>query len=237
MQENTVLDLIEEVKELSGQTNASNAKILRNLNRGTDRLSAIRLEIARKSGWDSRNQTDINRVTSTTTDTTLLLENELLTVLELELQNSDGTYTKLVPLDRRDGLYETIKDNIGTPTHFDMDGRIIRPFPAPNSEQTYRLTYGRAHPRFSEDNLSQGTGVMPTEEEFIVFYAADRIMIGMSDSARVQVRNELTIMEANIKKMAANVDQATAKRLRPQSRAASTRFGRENNGGFNNIYR
>ena len=231
MQTNTVQDLIQEAKDLSGQSNASNAKVISALNRGTDRLSAIRLEIARKSGWDSRNQTDINRVTTTTSDPTLLLEDELVTLLELEKLNADGTYTKLTPIDRRDSQYEGLKNQSGTPRAYDMDGRIIRPLPVPDSSVTYRLTYGRAHPRYSVDNLTQSTGVMPTEEEFIVFYAADRLMIGSNDPSRTQVRNDMMLMEDNIKKMAANVDQATPKRLTPKNRATSNRFGRETSGG------
>ena len=235
MQTNTVQDLIQEVKDLSGQSNASNAKVISALNRGTDRLSAIRLEIARKSGWDSRNQTDVSRVTATTSDTTLLLEDELITLLELERQNADGTFTKLMPIDRRDSEYEALKDQVGTPRAYDLDGRLIRPFPAPNSLNTYRLTYGRPHPRFSVDNLTQSTGVLPTEEEFLVFYAADRIMIGMSDSARTAVRNELTVMERNIRTLAANVDQATPKRLKPSTRMGKNRFGKDSSdGGFTN---
>ena len=216
MVENTVQTLIDEVKDLSGQTNLSTAKAIRVLNRGTDRLSAIRLEIARKSGWDSRNQTDVSRVSTTTSDTTLSTENELLTLLELERQNSDGTYTKLSPIDRRDSEYQSLKDKTGTPTSYDLDGRIIRPLPAPDSSNTYRLTYGRVHPRFTVGNLTQSTGVLATEEEFLVFYAADRVMIGTNDPSRPQVRNELGVMEGNIRDMAAAVDQATVKRIKPK---------------------
>ena len=232
---NTVQTLIEEVKDLSGQTNATNAKVIRLLNRGTDRLSAIRLEIARKSGWDSRNQTDVSRVTTTTSDATLQLEDELLTLLELERENADGTFTTLNPIDRRDSQYAALKNQTGTPSAYDMNGRLLRPLPAPTASVTYRLTYGRPHPRYTVDNLAQGSGVMPTEEEFVIFYAADRLMIGMSDSARAAVRNELTVMERNIEKMAANVDQATPKRLKPQTRAATNRFGRQTgSSGFTN---
>lgn len=235
MQENTVQDLINEVKDLTGQDNASDEKIIRALNRGTDRLSAIRLEIARKSGWDSRNQTDVSRVTTTTSDTKLTMEDELLTLLELEKQNADGTYTALDPIDRRDSEYSALKNQSGSPTAYDLDGRIIRPLPVPNGSVTYRLTYGRPHPRYTADNLTQGTGVMQTEEEFIVFHAADRLMIGNNDPSRTQIRNELTVMERNIKTLAANVDQATPKRMKPRNTAGANRFGRETpGGGFTN---
>jgi hypothetical protein len=228
MQTNTVQDLIDELKDLTGQTNLSDEKAVRALNRGTDRLSAIRLEIARKSGWDSRNQSDVSRVTTTTSDSKLELEDELVTLQELERLNADGTYTTLTAIDRRDSEYTTLKNQTGTPTAYDMDGRILRPLPVPDSSITYRLTYGRPHPRFTTDNLTQSTGVMQTEEEFIVFFAADRIMIGTNDPSRTQVRNELVVMERDIRKMAANVDQATPKRIKNKTMNHSNTFKRTN---------
>ena len=235
MQTNTVQTLIEYVKDLSGQSNVADAKVVRWLNAGTDRYSAMAVEIAMKFGWDSRNQTDVNRATTTTSDTKLEIEDELLTLLELERLNADGSYTKLNPVDRRDSEYEALKGQTGTPSAYDLDGQLIRPLPAPDSTFTYRLTYSRAHPRYSVDNLTQSTGILPVHEEYIAFYAADRIMIGMSDSARTAVRNELTVMENNIKKLLSNRDQATPKRLKPKTFAGSNRFGREtSSGGFNN---
>jgi len=235
MQTNTVQTLIEYVKDLSGQSNVSDAKVVRWLNAATDRYSAIELEIARKFGFDSRNQTDVNRVTVTSSDGTLDIEDELLTILELERLNTDGTYRKLTPLDRRDSQYEALKNQTGTPTHYDLDGQLIRPLPAPTGNVSYRLTYGRAHPRYATDNLTQSTGVLPVHEEFIAFYAADRIMLAMSDSARTAVRNELTVMEDNIRTLLSNRDQATGKRLKPRTKAGSNRFGKEvDNSGFTN---
>ncbi len=231
METNTVQTLIDYVKDLSGQTNASDAKIIRALNFGTDRYSAIALEIASKYGWDSRNQTDVSRVTSTTSDTTLLIEDELVTVMEVELLNADGTYQKLTPTDRRDSNYEALKIQTGTPNAYDLDGQLIRPLPVPSGSFTYRLTYGRGHPRYTVDNLTQATGVIPLHEEYLAFFAADRIMIGTNDPSRTQVRNELTVMERDIRTLLANRDQATPKRLKPSNTASANRFGRQTNGG------
>jgi hypothetical protein len=191
--------------------------------------------MASKYGWDSRNQTDVARVTTTSSDPTLLIEDELVTAMEVELLLGDGTYQKLTPIDRRDSEYEAMKSQTGTPRAFDLDGQLIRPLPVPSGAFTYRLTYGRAHPRYTVDNLTQTTGVVPLHEEFIAFYAADRIMIGASDSARTAVRNELTKMERDIRTLLTNRDQATPKRIKPMNRASANRFGREtSSGGFIN---
>lgn len=241
MQQNTVQTLIDYVKDLSGQDNISTAKVIRALNFGTDHLSVIKLLAASKTNPDSSNNTDLSRTSVTTSDTTLDLSGgdldngELLTFRHLEIL-SNGNYKRLIPIDSRDNDYVNLQNKTGTPTHFDIEGNIIRPLPVPNTSVTYRLSYGRVHPRYSTSNLTQATGLLPNEEEYVALYAADRVMIGMSDSARTAVRNELTVKTEEIKKMTALRDQVTPKRLKPLNRAGSNRFGRENSsGGLTNI--
>jgi hypothetical protein len=222
MIQNTVQTLIDYAKDLSGQTNAPTAKILRALNFGKDHLSVIKLMVGSKSNPDSSNQTDLSRVTVTTSDTTLsisggdLENNEALTFRHLEIATG-STYTRLIPIDSRDSQYEYLQNQTGEPTHFDLDGNIIRLLPTPGGSYTYRLSYGRVHPGFSIDALTASTGLLPNEEEYVALYAADRLMIGMSDTDRTAVRNELTIKADEIKKMTALRDQSTSKRLKPKA--------------------
>lgn len=222
MIQNTVQTLIDYVKDLSGQTNASTAKIIRALNFGVDHLSVIKLMTGSKTNPDSSNHTNVTRATVTTSDTILsqaggtLEEGELMSLRRIELV-VDGVYTPLNTIDTRSAEYEYLSNQTGAPEYFDIDGGQIRLFPRPNATFTYQLTYGRVHPRFSSDNLTQGTGLLPNEEEYVALYAADRIMIGMSDSARAAVRNELPIKQREIEKMVALKDQSTSKRLKPRA--------------------
>ena len=221
MQQYTVQTLIDYVKDISGQTNATTAKIIRALNFGVDHLSVIKLMTGSKTNPDSSNQSDLSRVTVTTSDTTLsisggdLESGEALVFRHLEIATGD-TYTRLILIDSRDAEYEYLQNETGEPTHFDIEGNIVRPLPVPSGSYTYRLSYGRVHPRFTTDNLTQSTGLLPNEEEYVALYAADRIMLGSSDTARVAVRNELTAKEEEIKKMTALRDQSVSKRLKPK---------------------
>lgn len=235
MQQNTVQTLIDYVKDLSGQTNASNAKIIRALNFGTDHLSVIKLMVASKTNPDSSNNTDLSRTTVTTSDTTLNLSGgdlglgEALTFRHLEILEN-GEYRRLTPIDSRDSGYVVLQNQTGTPNSFDIEGNIIRPLPVPSGSFTYRLSYGRVHPRYSADNLTQSTGLLPNEEEYVALYAADRIMIGTNDPSRTQVRNEMTVKANEVRKMASLRDQSTPKRLKPKNYAGDNRFGRETSG-------
>lgn len=220
MIQNTVQTLVDYVKDLSGQTNAPIAKIIRALNFGVDHLSVIKLMTGSRTNQDSNNHTNVTRATVTTSDTSLsqsggtLDTNELMALRRLEIVEG-GVYRPLSPIDTRDTNYEYLSNQTGTPEFFDIDGQEIRLFPRPNASFTYQLTYGRVHPRFSESNLTQSTGLLPNEEEYVALYAADRIMIGMSDSARAAVRNELPIKQREIEKMVSLKDQSTSKRLKP----------------------
>lgn len=243
MIQNTVQTLIDYVKDLSGQTNASNAKVIRALNFGTDHLSVLKLMAGSKTNPDSSNHTDLSRTTVTTSDATLSLSGgeldngEALTFRHLEIGQGDG-YERLIPIDSRDAEYENLQNQTGIPRYFDIEGNILRLLPQPATSYTYRLSFGRVHPRYSADNLTQATGLLPNEEEYVALYAADRLMIGSNDPSRVQVRNELTVKAEEIKKMLALRDQSTSKRLKPKaSTLTSNSFNRGYYGGSSTIIR
>lgn len=227
MQQNTVQTLIDEIKDLSGQTNASNAKVIRAMNRGTDRISVIKQLKSSKTNPDSSNHGDLARTTVTTSDTTLSISGgdldtgEALIFRHLEIATGD-TYTRLRTIDSRDADYEYLQNQTGEPQYFDIEGDIIRLLPKPSGSYTYRLSYGRVHPRFTADNLTQATGLLPVEEEFVIMYATDKLMIGGNDSFRVQVRNEIASLQRDIEDLTGLRDQSASKRLKPKASTIST---------------
>lgn len=227
MEINTVQTLVDYVKDLSGQTNAPIAKIIRALNFGTDHLSVLKLMAGSKINPDSSNQTDLSRVTVTTSNSVLDLSGgdldigEAMTLRHVEI-SLGGAYVRLNSIDSRDSEYEYLQNQTGEPQYFDVEGNVLRILPAPAGPYTYRLSYGRVHPRYSVDNLTQNTGLFANEEEYVALYAADRIMIGTNDQSRTQVRNELTLKAEEIKKMTGLKDQSTSKRIKP-ARSSFTR--------------
>jgi len=213
MQTNTVQTLIDSIKDLTGQTNLSDAKAVRALNFGVDDYSKVVLLSSGKYAWDSRNQADIQRVTVTSSDATLDIENELVLVKEVELL-INGKYKRLTPTDQRDDHYQENKSSSGTPDSYDLDGQVIRPLPVPDTAYTYRLTFGRAHPRFSVDNLTQDTGVLPIDEEYVVLYASKYVMTGTNDPSINNIKNDLFEKKEGIKDLFSKRDQDTPRRLK-----------------------
>lgn len=214
MIQNTVQTLIEYVKDISGQTNASNAKIIRALNFAVDNYSYIKITSSGRWKWDSRAQGDLSVVTTTTSDSILELEDELTAISSLEVL-VDGTYRLLENADQRDfdRSISSITTGLSHPGYFDLEGRFIRLYPAPTASQTYRLTFSRPHPRFSEAELNVATGIEPIHEEYIALYAADRIMLGTNDPSRTAIRNELSMKEREIRELSSKRDQSRPMKL------------------------
>lgn len=214
MQTNTVQTLIDYVKDITGQTNVSDAKVIRALNFAVDAYSYIKITASGRWKWDSRNHGDLARVTATTSDSILTLEDELSAVQSLEVLVG-GKYQLVENIDQRDSNIPLSRVVTGTEyaTYFDLDGRAIRLYPAPTGSWTYRLTFSRPHPRYTTSNLTADTGVEPIHEEYIALYAADKIMLGTNDSSRVAVRNELLVKEREIRELCAKRDQSRAIKL------------------------
>jgi hypothetical protein len=218
MIQNTVQTLIDYVKDLSGQTNVANAKVIRALNFGVDNLSIIKQLAGGKNNPDSANHTDLPRTTVTTSDATLSLSGgdldagEMLTLKRLEIL-VDGRYEALEPIDALDYGYQSFEGRTGQPTHFNPEGQIVRLYPESDGAYTYRMSYGRVHPRYSADNLTQATGLLPGEEEYVAVYATDRLMIGSNDPSRVQIRNEMTVKAQEVRDVESKRDQTRPMKL------------------------
>jgi hypothetical protein len=232
MESNTVQTLIDYVKDISGQDNASDAKIVRALNFGADKYSRIAITSSGKWRWDSSNQTDMPRITTTvgSSDTKVSLPTELIAIELVEILE-DGDYQLVQPIDIRDNDSESLSavyDSAGLTRYYDYDSAHLYLYPVSDSSRTLRVTYSRAHPRFSTSNLTQNVGVVPIDEEFLAFFAADRIMLGMNDPARTQVRQELQMMEADIRDMFSKRDQDTSRRLKGKTPDVFMRRSRGN---------
>lgn len=216
MQTNTLSDIIDFVKDISGQTNLSIPKAIRALNFAVDHYTYLALTSSGRWKWDSTNQIDLSRISTVIDSTTpfVTLEADTITVSKVEILEG-GKYQVVNPTDVRDSNIPLDSEfGEGVPYYYDFDGRILRIFPVSDSSRTLRVTIGRAHPRFTASDLNVGIGVMPIHEEYIALYAADRIMLGMSDSARAEVRNELTIKESEIRDMFSKRDQASPRRIK-----------------------
>ena len=230
MESNTVQTLIDYVKDLTGQTNASDAKLVRALNFASDHYSYLAITSSGKWNWDSSNQDDLPRITATidSSTTKVSLPTDLIAIRQVEVTENDK-YQIVHPIDIRDNQDHslgTVYEAADLPRHYDYDSRYLYLYPTSDTTRTLRITYGRAHPRFSTSNLSQSVGVIPIQEEYLALYAADRLMIGNNDPSRTQIRNELMMKEEEVRDLFSKRDQDTQRRLKANIPSVFTKRSR-----------
>lgn len=218
MQNNTVQTLIEYIKDLTGQTNATDAKLVRMLNFGVDHYTYLAITSSGKWKFDSANHDDLPRITTPvdSSDNKVSLPTPLIAIDKLEVTEG-GKYQVVQPIDRRDNQHEsleTVYAQDGLPRFYDYDSAYIYLYPTSDTSRTLRISYSRAHPRFTTDNLTQSVGVVPVHEEYLALYAADRLMIGSNDPSRTQIRNELQVKQEEIRDLFSKRDQDTQRRLK-----------------------
>lgn len=225
MIENTLQTLIDEVKELSGQSSASNAKVIRALNRGVDSLSLLSLIASGRMKNDSTKHGDIPRVTTTVLagTTKLALETELATIQQMDIL-VDGIYQRLEPIDRRDNDRTPLDATYttGTPKYYDVEAGHAYLYPVPDNTYTVRLTYGRPHPRYSADDLLLSTGIEPLHEDYVMMFATDRMMLGTNDPSKASVRNDLVVLRQDVINSLKGKDEDRPLRLKPKLHSSFT---------------
>lgn len=225
MQNNTLQTLIDYIKDLTGLNNASDAKIIRAINFAADEYSRIQQEVGGKRDYSA--YSNISRETTTTSNSKVSLDTDVISVEHVDIL-VDGKYQTLVPIKSRD--YEQPLDTVfntpARPEHYEYYNHHLYLYPAPDTSYTLRLTYLRAHPRFSTDNLTVSTSIIPIDDEFLANGAITRLMIGSNDPSMVSIRDAYERMKADIRTTIGKIDQDTAVRLKPKINSAFTRKSR-----------
>ena len=240
MQTNTVQTLIDYVKDLTGQTNASDAKIIRALNFGVDDYSRQRILSTKRFTPDSTNHGNVARVTATATSGKVSFDDleELVGIRRVEVF-AGGSYHVVESVDVKDESepLETLYGGTGVPRVYDIRSNTMYLHPAPSGSMSVRVEYTRNHPRFSTDNLTQDVGVLNIDDEYVAMFAADRLMIGSNDPSRTQIRNELELKKKEMQKTFANLDQDYSKRLTTRVQPQFSRNAFSRHSGRHNTYR
>lgn len=232
MQTNTVQTLIDSIKDLTGQSNLSTEKAIRALNYGVDDYTRQRILASGKWSPDSSNHGDIARMTTTLSagSSKLSLPTELIAIRQIEIL-VESKYYIVEPTDIHDHSDEPLDTKYGTtglPKVYDVHSNHAYFYPTTDASRTVRVTYRRAHPRFSADNLTQDVGVMQIDDEYVVLYAADYVAIGVSDSARPAIAEKLAIKKKEIKDTFGSLDQDTSRAVRTKAKTpfSSNSFNR-----------
>jgi len=215
MIQNTLSDTIEYIKDLTGLTNASDAKIVRAINYAADDYSRIQIFSGGKWKKQSSNHTDLSKASTTVTGSVVSLETEVI-ALEYVDYYRDGKWVRLNPTDQRDNNQplDSIHSSGDYATEYDYDDHNLYFYPGFSSATSVRISYKRAHPRFDPTDLTVGMGVTPIDDEFLALGGATRLTIGSNDPSHVSIRNMYETMRLEIKDSIPKQDQNTPQRIK-----------------------
>lgn len=195
----TVSTTIEHIKDLTGQTNLSQAKAIRLIDYALDKYTYLALTADGKAQVDDSGNDDVNRATATLEAGTnkVQMGADFIMWSFVEIEDSNGNKWRLTPYDQRFTEETTpSSDNTGRPSRYDSYSGLFYFDKYADQDYTIRAHYSRAFNHVTDVNAQ--LGIPSIHSEFIAFHAASRIGIGMSDSAFTAIRNELSQMEREI---------------------------------------
>lgn len=216
METNTLQTLKDYTIDLTGLSNLTDAKFVRAVNFSVDDYSRIKIFGSGKWKRDSSNHGDIARVTTSASGDKVSLESELIALEYVDIYY-DGKYYRVNPKDQRDSQepLDSVYNNAGLPKFYDYDNHHLYFYPSLGTTRTIRLSYKRAHPRFTTSTLSaQSIGIVPIDDEFLALGAAKRLTIGSNDPSHVEIRDMYERMKEDIKNSLPLQDQDTPQVLK-----------------------
>jgi hypothetical protein len=227
----TITQLIYDLKFITGQDSLSDADAIRLFNYAKDRYSGIAIEASGRWKFhdtthedaDGDNTYPIATATLNANEESIPLESDFLMINQVQIYE-DGKYRVVHPIDTRDS-----KDNVlgatyatnGTPEYYDYDAHSLFIYPRSNTARTIKVLYSKAGKHFTTSELNAYSGIPSVHDEYLVVYAGHKLGFKLSDTARVDFRNELAKWEGAdglsggiIRNFYSKRDQDTPRRLK-----------------------
>ncbi len=197
----TVSTTIEHIKDLTGQTNLSNAKACRLINYALDKYTYLALTTDGKAQIDDSGNDDVNRATATLSAGTnkVQMGADFIMWSFVEIEDSAGNKWRLTPYDQRFEEKTTPSPaNTGRPKQYDAYGGLFYFDVYADQDYTIRAHYSRAFNHVSTDNLTAQIGIPSIHAEYLAMFAAGRVGMGNKDATFSAIRAEQTQMEREI---------------------------------------
>jgi hypothetical protein len=223
----TQSDLVSDLRYLTGNNEhtLSPEDACSLLSRGLDHYSY--LAITSDGKWqfdDTGNTADVPRASLTLQagEVAVPLEATHLTVNFVELTDPDGQKLRLDTFDRRQSGYTTPKtSDTGKPTAYNYEAGVIY-FDKYTDKAGYVITvhFSRPVSPLDPQNASQTVGIPTIHREYPVLYAAHREAVRTGNENRATLRQELEMMEKDVRHFYAVRDEDTNPRLSMRIRLA-----------------
>lgn len=215
---NTQAQLVSHLRFLAGQNSnsLSTADAVTLLNFAIDEYSYIAMTSDGLWQVDDTEDSGVSRATSTITSASnsISLNIEHLQLSFVELEDSNGDKTRLTPYDlRKEDTTTPDSTPTSKPTKYDFYGGVLYLDTYTDQEYTIRIFYTRPFNHLTEAGTSTEVGVPSIHTEYLVLHALARLGLRTADENRVQVRQEVDLLEDKIRDFYANRDEDTEERM------------------------
>ena len=178
--------------------------ITRNINRWFDKAVALIFKSSGRWQWDDSNQTTLPNATTdiTSAQQDYTLDVSHLRIDRVEIKNEDGNWSKLIPFDKRDldGAVEEFEKTDGLPRYYDVVGKSVILYPAPNFSQTdsLKVYFQRRGSYFATDDTTKVAGFAEIFHRYLSLGAAYDYALKNNVQNRNVLREEISAMEDEI---------------------------------------
>ena len=212
MEHNTQSELITQLRFLSGDNSTSLPELdaVRLLNFGLDSYSYIALTADGIWQVDDNQATDTPRATASLTAGlgSLKLNGNMLRVHYVEIVSPAGVVSRLTPFDKRFAEANRVTTT-GAPTQYDLESNRL--YFDKTADQTYTvyIYYSRPFTHLDVGAPSVIVGIPTVHIEYPILFALARLGLRTSANNSVPARNELVVLEKQIRDFYRSRDEDT----------------------------
>jgi len=186
-------------------TNAASfpiAQITLEANNALDRISSLIMQSDARWQWDDSNNTDLPIATTALVsgqqDYTLAVAH--LDILRVEIQGTNGGWSKLQPFDQSDLYSRSLTDFMktpGAPKYYDKSGASVFLYPPSNYTQaaSLKIWFQRGPIYFATTDTSKTPGINVLYHDLIPLWVAYNFALANGKSNSAALQNEIKIKE------------------------------------------
>lgn len=204
----TFSDLVADTRRLS-DTNAQSytiANVTASINRAFERVTSLIREAQGRWQQDDSNNTDFPIATATLTSGQQDYEldpNEHFRIERVEVKDTAGGWTKLIPFDQSDVYNQPLSDFLsgsGIPQFYDKVGNSLFLYPKPSYTQaaSLKLYYERGPSYFTVSDTTKSPGFNPLFHRLLSLWAAHDYAFIKQLKVDASLQGEIALMEEKL---------------------------------------
>ena len=196
----------------------------RNVNRWLDICVNDIIQSNNRWQWDDPNQTTLPSGTTqiNANQNQYSFDSTWLTVQRVDIQDSNGNWTKLNPIDNADigGAVEAFQTTPGVPQNFDVDGEniILYPTPSYTLASAMRVYFQRLPVYFVPSDTTKAPGFAAPFHRILSLGAAADWCLTKNLSKYTNLMNQITPLRADLKGFYGSRNEYEHIRIVPQRR-------------------